>query len=66
MDRFIPERLDDLTPEWLTMALRQGGHLPEAGEVVSVEREVLGRARGSWGTSRGCGCPTRAGRGRPR
>ena len=49
MDRFIPERLDDLTPEWLTMALRQGGHLPEAGEVTSVEREVLGEGEGFMG-----------------
>ena len=49
MDRFIPERLDDLTPEWLTIALRQGGHLPEAGEVTSVEREVLGEGEGFMG-----------------
>ena len=49
MDRFIPERLDDLTPEWLTEALREGGHLEGAGEVTSVEREILGEGEGFMG-----------------
>ena len=49
MDRFIPERLDDLTPEWLTTALREAGHLPAAGEVTSVEREILGEGEGFMG-----------------
>lgn len=46
MDRFIPERLDDLTAEWLTSALREGGHLQAPGEVVAVEREILGEGEG--------------------
>ena len=44
----IPERLDDLTPEWLTAALRAAGVLP-AGEVTSVERETLGEGEGFLG-----------------
>ena len=50
MDRFIPERLDDLTPEWLTGVLREQGHLAEGGEVVAVEREMLGEGEGFMGT----------------
>ena len=49
MDHFIPERLDDLTPEWLTTALREGGHLAPTGEVTSVEREILGEGEGFMG-----------------
>ncbi len=49
MDRFIPEQLDDLTAEWLTTALREGGHLQDAGVVTSVEREVLGEGEGFMG-----------------
>ena len=49
MERFIPERLDDLTPEWLTTALREGGNLPETGVVTSVEREMLGEGEGFMG-----------------
>ena len=45
----IPERLDDLTPEWLTAALRQTGELAPAGEVTSVEREVVGEGKGFLG-----------------
>ena len=50
MDSFIPERLDDLTPEWLTDALREDGHLAPAGAVTSVEREILGQGEGFMGT----------------
>ena len=45
----IPERLDDLTPEWLTAALRQTGELAPAGEVTSVEREIVGEGEGFLG-----------------
>ena len=48
MERDIPEQLDDLTPEWLTAALREGGHLP-AGAVTAVERTVLGEGEGFMG-----------------
>ena len=50
MDRVIPERLEDLTPEWLTGALRGGGHLSPSGTVVSVEQEILGEGEGFMGT----------------
>jgi len=49
MDRFIPEQIGDLTPEWLTPTLREEGHLSGAGKVVSVEREVLGEGEGFMG-----------------
>ncbi len=49
MDRFIPERVEDLTPAWLTTTLREGGHLAPAGSVTSVEREVLGEGEGFMG-----------------
>ena len=49
MERSIPERLEDLTPGWLTTALREGGHLSPEGEVVSVERETLGEGEGFMG-----------------
>ena len=49
MDRFIPEQLEDLTAEWLTTALREGGHLHETGVVTSVEREILGEGEGFMG-----------------
>ncbi len=45
----IPERLDDLTPEWLTAALRASGELAPAGAVTSVERQVLGEGEGFLG-----------------
>jgi hypothetical protein len=50
VDGFIPERLDDLTSEWLTGVLREQGHLTEGGEVVAVEREILGEGEGFMGT----------------
>lgn len=49
MDRFIPERIEDLTPEWLTTTLREGGHLAAAGAVTSTKREVLGEGEGFMG-----------------
>ncbi|MDE2934196.1 MAG: phosphotransferase [Chloroflexota bacterium] len=49
MDRFIPERIEDLTPEWLTTTLRQGGHLGSAASVTSAEREILGEGEGFMG-----------------
>ncbi len=45
----IPERLDDLTPEWLTAALRESGALAATGAVTSVERETLGEGAGFLG-----------------
>lgn len=49
MDQFIPERTEDLTAEWLTGVLREGGHLPAGGAVMAVEREVLGEGEGFMG-----------------
>lgn len=49
MDRFIPERLDDLTPEFLTATLRETGELAPEAEVTSVEREILGEGEGFMG-----------------
>lgn len=49
MDRFIPERIEDLTPEWLTTTLRKGGHLGPAASVTSTEREILGEGEGFMG-----------------
>ncbi|MXY72395.1 MAG: phosphotransferase [Dehalococcoidia bacterium] len=49
MDRFIPERIEDLTPEWLTTTLREGGHLAPAVTVTSAEREILGEGEGFMG-----------------
>ena len=49
MDRFIPERIEDLTPEWLTTTLRKGGHLGPAASVTSAEREILGEGEGFMG-----------------
>ena len=45
----IPERLDDLTTEWLTSALRATGELAPSGSVTSVEREILGEGEGFLG-----------------
>ena len=41
----IPQSIDDLTPAWLTAALRAGGHLGPA-RVASVSSEVLGEGEG--------------------
>ncbi|MCY3505483.1 MAG: phosphotransferase [Chloroflexi bacterium] len=49
MERFIPERIEDLTPEWLTTTLREGGHLSPEGSVTSAEREILGEGEGFMG-----------------
>ncbi|MBE0610411.1 MAG: phosphotransferase, partial [Dehalococcoidia bacterium] len=45
----LPANLEGLTPEWLTLVLRQGGTLPE-GAVTSVEAEVIGAGVGFIGT----------------
>jgi len=45
---YIPERLEDLTPGFLTTALREGGHLP-SGQVERVESEALGDGEGFLG-----------------
>ena len=44
----IPERLEELTPAWLTDALRTGGHL-DSGRVVDVHPEELGEGKGFLG-----------------
>ncbi len=45
----IPERLDDLTPAWLTDALRESGELMPGTAVTSAEREILGEGAGFLG-----------------
>jgi hypothetical protein len=45
---FIPQTLDELTPEWLTATLRAAGALEQAS-VRGVEREVLGAGEGFLG-----------------
>lgn len=45
---FIPEHLDQLTPEWLTSVLCERGFLDE-GRVTSVSREILGDGEGFLG-----------------
>lgn len=44
----IPVLFDQVTPEWLTAALREGGHLP-AGSVRSVEVKRFGEGVGLMG-----------------
>ncbi len=41
----IPQSIDELTPTWLTAALRASGHLG-AGQVVSRDPQVLGEGEG--------------------
>lgn len=45
----LPTTIDGLTPEWLTLALRSSGALPE-GAVSHVEAEVIGAGIGFIGT----------------
>lgn len=45
----IPERLDDLTPAWLTAALHESGELAADASVTSAEREILGEGAGFLG-----------------
>ena len=42
----VPKTFDELTPEWLTAALRENGHLPETGSVASLEIQEIGIGRG--------------------
>lgn len=44
-DTFIPQTLDELTPEWLTAVLRERGVLAR-GAVTSVRHEILGDGEG--------------------
>ncbi len=44
----IPGSFDDITPAWLTDALRSGGHLP-TGSVRSIRRERIGEGSGFMG-----------------
>ena len=45
----IPERLDDLTPPWLTAALRESGELTPTTTVTAAEQEILGEGEGFLG-----------------
>ena len=45
----IPEQLDDLTPAWITSALRESGVLTPATTVTSSERQILGEGEGFLG-----------------
>jgi hypothetical protein len=38
----IVDTIEDLTPEWLTAALREGGTIPEGRSVTSVSAELIG------------------------
>lgn len=49
MELSIPERLDDLTPEWLTAALQESGELAPTASVTSAEQEILGEGAGFLG-----------------
>ena len=46
MDRTIPTSLDDITPDWLTGALRSGGVIDESTRVRSCPAQVLGTGEG--------------------
>ncbi|MFI5306149.1 MAG: phosphotransferase [Polyangiales bacterium] len=41
-----PATLDDLTPEWLTLALHEAGAVPRDRRVTSVSTELIGDGRG--------------------
>ena len=49
MSLSIPEQLDDLTPEWLTAALRESGELTASTTVTSAEQQILGEGEGFLG-----------------
>ncbi len=40
-----PMHVDEITPEWITYALKQGGYLKNAS-VKSIEKKILGDAKG--------------------
>ena len=44
----IPETMDEITPEWLTAALRERGHLREAS-IASIEKVTIGQGVGILG-----------------
>ncbi|MEM8549352.1 MAG: oxidoreductase family protein [Verrucomicrobiota bacterium] len=41
-----PQYIDDITPAWLTAALRENGHLPSDVAIVETEHKILGEAVG--------------------
>lgn len=45
----IPERMEDVTPEWLTAALRASGELGPSVEATAIAREPLGEGEGFLG-----------------
>jgi hypothetical protein len=47
-DPGIPDRLDEITPAWLTAVLRTRGHLGHAS-VRSIDQEILGDGQGFMG-----------------
>lgn len=46
---FIPEAVDELSPEWLTQALHARGHLPADAHVEKVSAETIGDGEGFMG-----------------
>jgi len=44
----IPTTIDEITPEWLTAALRAGGHLREAA-VTGIDKVIIGQGVGILG-----------------
>ncbi len=42
----IPQTAADITPQWLTAALRERGHLDERNEVASIATTDVGAGRG--------------------
>ena len=45
----IPERMDEVTPEWLTAALRASGEAPPGAVATAIAREPLGEGEGFLG-----------------
>ena len=56
---YISERHEDLTPGFLTAALRESGHL-QSEDVTDVDREELGDGEGFLGVIFGSLCSTTA------
>ncbi len=50
-DIMVPKHRDDLTPAWLTAALREGEHLPANVAVTELEAKAIGLGRGFAGVT---------------
>ncbi len=57
LDGVIPRTMDQLTPLWLTAALRERGIIRDAS-VTAVRIESIGAGSGFLGTWRVCMCGT--------